>query len=44
MLINAWPQIDARGEVWRFVTAFCDEVMIEVTMAEKRKKSYDISF
>ena len=26
------------------VHAFCDEVTIEVTMAQKRKKSYDISF
>ena len=44
MLINAGPQIDAGGEAWRFVHAFCDEVTIEVTMAQKRKKSYDISF
>ena len=30
--------------MWRIVHAFCDEVTIEVMMAQKRRKSYDISF
>ena len=25
MLINAGPQMDAGGEAWQFVHAFCDE-------------------
>ena len=32
------------GDSYTCVHAFCNEVTIEVTMAQKRKKSYDISF